>query len=387
MTHLVSFRPNVAGSETAFEAMADIYEYLHVKYGYKITIVQADSQDFGRAAFDVRSVSGRYWNLLERLKDHSPIVPTHHRLVPGGETVRELFEDADGVITVDPTTRTQGRFAIRQAAAVGTPVWFDAGRTIARPSRSVVWKLQRRRLTRLLDDTTGIILTSPKVLERFRDLGLFNRELAGKFTVMGHPTDTTHFRPARESNTGNPLRILTIARLVPEKGHYYVLEALEPILKRRDDVVYDILGAGPMEPLLGAEIDRRGLADVVRIRDTVPHQKVPTILNEADIFVNHAVDTQTWEEYFGAVNIEAMSCGLPCVLTDCGSVPYVVREDVASMVDQRDVNGIRTAITTLLDDEQRRIERGNRAREFVKREYSVEAIGEKYHRMIQSEFG
>lgn len=387
MTHLVSFRPNVAGSETAFEAVADIYEYLYDEYGYKITIVQADSQDFERATFDIRSVSGLYWNLLERFKDHSPFVPTHHRLVPDGETVRKLFRDADGVITVDPTTRTQGRFAIRQATDVGTPVWFDAGRTIARPSRSVVWKLRRRRLTRLLEDTAGIIVTSPKVIERFRDLKLFRRGLSKKFTVMGHPTDTTEFRPVRGSNTEGPLRILTVARLIPEKGYYYVLEALEPILRRRDDVTYDILGTGPMEPLLAEEIDRRGLAEVVTIRDKVPHQKVPAILNEADIFVNHAVDTETWEEYFGAVNIEAMACGLPCVLTDCGSVPYVVREDVASIVNQRDVNGIRTAIKLLLNDEQRRIELGDRACEFVEHEYSVEAIGEKYHRMIQSEIG
>jgi glycosyltransferase involved in cell wall biosynthesis len=384
-THLVSFRPGVAAQGTALEAMAHVYEYLQETHDYRVTVVQAEDDTFHREALDFRTVSGRYWSLAERAWDLGLPVPLDHRIVPGGGGVRSLFDRADGVLTVDPTTRPQGQFAVRQAGTVGTPVWFDAGRTVSEDRGQVRWKLQRRRLAALLADVTGIIATSPKVLERFREIGLFDATLAGKFTVMGHPTDTEQFAPI-DTGDGDTIRILALARMVPEKGHYYVLEALDPLLRERDDVALELLGAGPMRSLLEREVERRGLEQQVRFRGKVPHDRVPRVLNEADLFVNHAVDIRTWEEFFGAANVEAMACGLPCVLTDSGSIPYVIREsDVAAVVGQRDVSEIREAVRTLLNDEEARQEMGQRARAFVKRENAVEVIGERYHEMLQSE--
>ena len=110
-------------------------------------------------------------------------------------------------------------------------------------------------------------------------------------------------------------------------------------------------------------------------------------MGAADIFVNHAVATSMWEEYFGVVNLEAMSCGLPCVLSACGGLSYVIREgDVALMVEERDVHGIRTAIEKLLQNKSLRIEYGKRARAYVERHYDIAVIGERFRQMLEDGF-
>jgi glycosyltransferase involved in cell wall biosynthesis len=291
------------------------------------------------------------------------------------------------VITVDPTSRAAGVIGIEKAVSEETPVWFDAGRTTVRPFTGQWWKLRRRVFADAVRETDGIIVTSPKVFEYFRDIGLFTDDTAEKFTVMGHPTDTDVFSPPEDdrSNSDGGLEVLTISRLVPEKGLYYLLEAMDPILTNRDDVTLTILGKGPMKPVLQREIRDRGIADSITLKRTVPHSQIPSLLQGADVFANHAVDIARWEEFFGAVNIEAMACELPCIVSDSGSIPYVARvPDGVELVAQRDVVALRESLQKLIDSPELRTQMGQTARSFVEDEYSITAIGEKYHRMLQN---
>ena len=119
----------------------------------------------------------------------------------------------------------------------------------------------------------------------------------------------------------------------------------------RDDVVLQLLGAGPMRAMLEWETAHRGLDGKVQLLAPVSHRELPAIYGQADVFVNHALATSTWEEFFGAVNLEAMACGLPCVLSANGGIPYVVREEgTALFVAERDVSGIHGAVAGLLEE-------------------------------------
>jgi len=81
--------------------------------------------------------------------------------------------------------------------------------------------------------------------------------------------------------------------------------------------------------------------------------------------------------------LEAMSCGLPCVLTAGGGISYAIREkDVAVFVKERNIIELREAITQLIDSEVKRRELGKRARTYVESYYALPLIAEKYHRML-----
>jgi glycosyltransferase involved in cell wall biosynthesis len=221
-------------------------------------------------------------------------------------------------------------------------------------------------------------------MERFQDLKLYDERIAVKFTMIGHPVDTEKFKPIlKKSFKDGVLRILTVSRLVPEKGLYYILEAISLILSERNDVVWEIVGEGPMKPLLEQEARERNLSQKIRFCEKVPHDEVASVLGSADIFINHAVPTKRWEEYFGAVNIEAMACGLPCILSKTGGIPYAIREaGVCVMVDPRDVAQIRKALETLIANSGLRTKMGVRARKYVKDNYDIDLIADRFDRMI-----
>ena len=240
-------------------------------------------------------------------------------------------------------------------------------------------------MRKALYQTTGIIVTVPKCIERFQELGLFDQFIAPKFRILGHPVDTQRFTPKpKQSEQDGILRVLVISRMVPEKGLLYILEAMTPLLRSRSNLQLQFLGSGSMRSWLEAEVTERGLSDQVIFLNSVPYSEIPDILGGVDVFVNHAVSIRSWEEYFGVVNLEAMSCGLPCVLTSCGGISYAIREkDVATFVEPRNIIQLREAILHLLDSEQERWKIGKRARKYVECHYALPLIAEKYYRMLQ----
>jgi len=383
MRKILSFRPEVADSATAFEAMAQIYRFLEQEYEYEFTILTSPSDDYHDDQLNVvtipeSAVQLNRWKMAQFLP----------RVKPGwmlSSRIKSYFSEADGVLTLDPTTFPQGHLALQYAVESDIPVWFDAGRTTARPLLGLKWKLRQRQLVQHLGDVAGIIVTSPKAIERFREIGLYNDRIASKFTVMGHPVDVDKFYPNETTGSeADNIQIVSLGRLVPEKGVYYIFEALVPILDERNDVKWTIIGSGNMSSLLKQEAADRGVEESIDFKGTVPHEQVPQILRGSNIYISHAVDISRWEEFFGVANLEAMACGLPCVVTNSGSIPYVIREEgIAKMVSQRDTVAIRETITELIESSGQRERMGKRAKKFVEREYSVESIGEKFHMMLQ----
>jgi len=273
MTSLVSFRPGVIGKGTAFEAQSLIYKYLQEHYGYTFTIVKSEEENYHDPAFQIISLPQEAW----QASLHKLGVP---RLEWTNKYLDPIFTQATGILSVDPTIYLQGLLAIRTAYRLKKSVWFDTSLTLARTTETLDWKLKRRLLMRkVLYQTTGIIATVPKCLERFQALGLFDEVIAPKFTIMGHPVDTKTFTPQpKRSEQDGILRVLVISRMVPEKGLLYILEAMTPLLRSRSKLQLQFLGSGAMQSLLETEVEERGLSEKVRFLNPVPHGEIPSIL-------------------------------------------------------------------------------------------------------------
>lgn len=377
MPSIVSFRPGVIGNNSAFEPMAAIYKYLQDHYGYNFTLVHAETDAYEEPELKTLKIPMRDWKTIPS----SRFLPPRTRL---SNHLKAEFDRADGILTIDPTIFGQSRIAISAAYKAQKPIWFDTSRTIQNDYATLEWTFKRRFwLQSALRQTTGIIATVPKCLERFQELGLLDGNIAKKFTVMGHPVNTDKFYPLpKSSKKDGILRVLVVSRLVPEKGLYYILEAMDPILRERPDIQLHLLGKGPLRSLLEREVVERNLVKQVIFADTIPHRELPSIMAKSDIFVSHAVGTAVWEEFFGVANLEAMSCGLPCVITTGGGISYAIREDTALFVQERDIIQLRRAISQLLGLKQLRATIGQSARQYVETNYSIDVIAKRYNRML-----
>lgn len=113
--------------------------------------------------------------------------------------------------------------------------------------------------------------------------------------------------------------ILTVGNLVEIKGHKYLIEAMNEVVKHRKDVLCIIVGSGKLKNKLEKQIKKLKLEDHVKLVGGKPHDEIPIWVNAADLFVLPSL-----RESFGVVQIEAMACGKPVVATYNGGSEEII---------------------------------------------------------------
>jgi glycosyltransferase involved in cell wall biosynthesis len=172
---------------------------------------------------------------------------------------------------------------------------------------------------------------------------------------------------------GRPQRTIAVGRLVEKKGFADLVTACA-ILRDRDLVVpCDIIGAGPLQAELQAQIERLGLLGQVVLRGPQPQYQVMAAVQKAAAFVAPCVIALDGNrDGLPTVLLEAMALGTPVVSTDVTGISEVVRhEQTGLLVGQHDPGTLANAIARLLADEQLRQLLAQRARALIEAEFNV----------------
>lgn len=123
--------------------------------------------------------------------------------------------------------------------------------------------------------------------------------------------------------------LLTVARLIPRKGHRFVLRALAAIHRDVPGLRYLIVGEGSEEKNLRGLVAELGLGEAVGFVGVAPQEQLPDLYNLCDLFV-----MTNWEEAdgdtegFGMVFLEANASGKPVVGGQSGGTAEAIREGV-----------------------------------------------------------
>jgi glycosyltransferase involved in cell wall biosynthesis len=183
--------------------------------------------------------------------------------------------------------------------------------------------VRTRRYRRVVLDATDLFLaTTERAAEALRLEGA----QADRVRVSPPGVDVERFAAGTAPPAGHDSHlVLSIGRLVWEKGHQDVLRALA-LLGRRglSDVRAVIVGAGPEERRLRAVARDLGVANRVELRGFVSHERVPHLLAQASCLVLASLPTPHWEEQFGMVLTEAIAARLPVVAAASGAIPEVL---------------------------------------------------------------
>lgn len=108
---------------------------------------------------------------------------------------------------------------------------------------------------------------------------------------------------------GSERVLLTVGRLVPQKGQIDLILAMPSILRRVPDAVLLIAGEGPLRDELRAQVGALELGDRVRLLGA--RGDVPALLQIADLFL-----FPSRYEGLSVALVEALSNGLPVVASD-----------------------------------------------------------------------
>jgi glycosyltransferase involved in cell wall biosynthesis len=207
-----------------------------------------------------------------------------------------------------------------------------------------------------------------------------------KIEMLPSFVDTRQIRPpsaaerqaARERlgvAPGQPV-LATVARLAPNKGHRYMIEALAGVRKTFPDVLYLVPGEGDQEwhgdGGLRGELVRQtqalGLEQHVRFLGYYPD--VQTILHAADMLVSPSL-----REGMQVSLLEGMAAGLPVVATDIGGTPDAVANGVTGvLVPPTDPAALGTAVVAMLNDPARMHRMGAAGRQRVETLFDTRVV-------------
>lgn len=148
------------------------------------------------------------------------------------------------------------------------------------------------------------------------------RGLRVPVVAISNGVDTGLFQPRNNHRQPNPnhITLLHVGRLGREKRVDAVLRAFANLASAHPNVRLLIVGDGPEANALNKMAAALGVADRVKFMGFVPHNRLPEIYRQADIFVTAStIETQ------GLVVLEAMASGLPIVGVDAMALPDLIR--------------------------------------------------------------
>ncbi len=240
-------------------------------------------------------------------------------------------------------------------------------------------------LKRVLAAARLFFAISRYTAENFRKLGIPDDRIALVYTgvdpdrLLATPPDPGRLRK-RLGIPPDARVLLTVARLVPRKGHDVVLTALADVVRQVPDVAYIIAGDGPARPALERLVDRLGLRGHVVFAGRVPEADLPSLYAACDLFVMvpRPIPGEL-PEGFGIVYLEAALFEKPAVASDFGGVPdAVVDGRTGLLVPPGDPKATAHALIDLLTNPGKATAMGRAANARALREFTWKAVARRY---------
>jgi glycosyltransferase involved in cell wall biosynthesis len=286
-------------------------------------------------------------SLVRQIRDFRPdLVHTHliHADLHGQLAAR--LTGTTGISSVHSAHDFYEREPYRSAARIAGHL---AGRTIA-ISEHVGELLTRKRICR-----PGAVRVVPYGINASRWVASDDRRASARADLGIEPSQVA---------------LGVASRLIPHKGHSFLLRAYSEAAKRTPELRLLVAGDGPLRPelereakALGADADFLGFVD-----------DIPGFLSSVDML---AFPTQPeFGEGFGLAALEAMAAGRPVVATDVASLPEVIGTDSRAgfLIDPADAAGYADALVTLARHPALRDEMGTRAHERATTLFSLERM-------------
>lgn len=216
------------------------------------------------------------------------------------------------------------------------------------------WRTRRHEVTdRFLARWTDKVICCS---EFQREVASAQEHMAPEMSVtIHHGVKLSRFNPAIDRSAlmaaiglrADRRTVGTVGRVIPEKGHTFLVDAIPAIVQRHPDAQFLIVGDGAQRAALAARLQSSGHLDRVSFAGARPD--IPEMLALMDVFVFPSLT-----EGFGIAVIEAMASRLPVVAANIRPLTEIVVEGVTgSLVAPQCASEIAESVNALLDSADR----------------------------------
>jgi colanic acid/amylovoran biosynthesis glycosyltransferase len=199
-------------------------------------------------------------------------------------------------------------------------------------------------------------------------------ESADKIHRVYNGLDLSVFKHATLEAVGaEPVRLLSIGRLIEKKGFKFLIEACRLLRSSGFSFVCQIVGEGPEHDHLQEAIQMSQLSDTVRLRGALPQTELVELLSQSSVFVFPAVhDSAGDTDNLPTVLIEAMASSLPIVATRIAGIPEIVQHNENGiLVPEKDPAQLADAIRFMAGDQALRKRFGGASRQIAEEKFAL----------------
>jgi len=216
----------------------------------------------------------------------------------------------------------------------------------------------------------AVVCNSKAAADRLTQQGLPER----KIRIIGNGLILDQFESARTSRSDvpHPFRVGMIARMnASYKNHELFLKSAARVAARIANVRFILIGDGPLRPELEQKARDLGIADKV---DFLGERKdIPSLLAQMDVSLMPSAS-----ESLSNVILESMAAGVPVIATDVGGNRELLADNRGILVPSEQEEALAHAINVLLENPAQRATIADKALRYVRSEYSLASIQEKY---------
>jgi len=196
-----------------------------------------------------------------------------------------------------------------------------------------------------------------------------------KIIMIYLPQDSTFFKPSKNGKRKDGIKILTVARLVKEKGIQNSLKAIYILSQKYDNLRYTIVGDGGYKEELVKLVKEYNLQNIVEFVGVKSGKDALREYQSADIFVLPSISThKSWVEGGGLTNLEAQLCETPVVASNCGGIPEYVIDKVTGFLAQENAEDLALKISLLIENKKLREKMGRDGRKMVEKKHSMKNL-------------
>jgi len=168
-----------------------------------------------------------------------------------------------------------------------------------------------------------------------------------------------------------------VANFSPVKDHALFLDIAQELFRRRPDVHFLLVGAGPLQRDIDRRIRKRNLenafthaATIEEIRDLYSIMSASVLCSKVEGFPNAIM--------------ESMAAGTPVIAADVGGIPELVRDGVTGkLVDSREPAAFADAIEDCLAHPEQAAHRAQQAARHLREAFSVPAMAARHRALYR----
>lgn len=196
-----------------------------------------------------------------------------------------------------------------------------------------------KKIKNTLNLSTNILVVSNEMKEKLK------KYTNNSIKVLPNMVDTAFFKPSIKSKNNTRIEFVGVGNLTSVKGFDILLEAFAKIKVNNKNVYLKIIGSGIELNNLKSLSTKLKLNNYIEFSGYKTKEELLEIYQKADIFVS-----PSRIEPFGVVIIEALSCGLPIVVTNSGGPSSIVNKNNGYLAENENANSLQSKMQLMIDN-------------------------------------